>query len=32
MGTENEKKKEYESPKITEWKSINKVMEGAKGL
>lgn len=29
---ENKKKKEYEAPKIAEWKSINKMMDGASGL
>ncbi len=29
---EGKKKKEYEAPKISEWKSINKMMDGASGL
>ena len=29
---EEKKKKEYEAPRIAEWKSINKMMDGAQGL
>jgi len=29
---EEKKKKEYDAPRITEWKSINKMMDGASGL